>query len=582
MSSTELHFEASRSGLLTCGLGSLSLHSAYDPQSEADRFVQSALQADKKPGLVLLLGPCLGYLNAAVRARLPGAAIASIQYSDEFRGRGTETADAVFYFDREKSSAQNAAALSAFLPRVIGPDSVSGLALLEWPPASRAYPAEAALCAHILREVLDRYASEANTTKTFGRRWILNAVRSSVLIEKTAQLRPCASPLVVAAAGPSLESSLDTLEAWRGRFVLFAVSSALAALRARGWEPDLVVSSDGGSWSRFHLYPLAADRGTVLASPLTALPSAELYAGRPLLLLNQGFFPENELTELLGGALALGGDATVSGTALRLAALATSGPIIAAGLDLATFDVRSHCEPGGFDFLTRGRESRLCPSENLIFEREWPGLSPLEGAAPWRSSRSLSLYAAALSAEAPAFGAGRRLYRLEPSPLRLEGFRELDRAGLAELMAGRLTDSAGGPPNGAAFSAAAADKAGTQGSGARAPDSACAADAGQRLERAELFAFRDAPPEEERLLALRRRVGVWRAGVMAAGKSLGEGTVPEGPSSETALEIFRAVDMADWAAVRRALLRAERPEPLRTELLDSSMAFLDQIEGILR
>ena len=592
MSSSGLHFEASRCGLMTCGQGSLSLHSAYNPETEAQNFIARTLPEGKKPSLILILGPCLGYITAALKALEPRAETACIQYSRAFEGRESASADRSFYFDDSLEPGENARRLSAFLAELIGPDSVSGLALIEWPPAARAFPAEAGLCGLILRQTLDRYASEANTEKTFGRRWILNALRSSLLIERLAVLHRTAAPLVIAASGPSLDSALRQLSPYRGRFVLFAVSSALAALRARGWEPDLVVSTDGGNWSRHHLYPLGpepAGEKTILASPLTALPSSGLYAERPLLLLDQGFFPENELVPVFGGALDVGGDATVSGTALRTAALATDGPIITAGLDLASFDIRSHCVPNGFDALIAEDECRLNPGESIVFGREWPGLAPVEGAAPWRSSRALALYAGSLSAAAPGLCPG-RIFRLEPSPVQLEGFVPLYGAALATLMSDFPASE------GTADSGARA--AGTEGSGSKAKRG-CAGWPG-------LFTFRDAPPEEERKRFLRKRIGIWRAEVQAAAGLMRIGVLPSGQSraeaknpgagipdgamaagqrtaaqDSTALELFRAVDMPDWAASRRALLRGENPEPVRTNLLENTLAFLDEIEGRL-
>jgi hypothetical protein len=523
MKADDILFEPSRSGSPTCRLGSLSLHSAYDPALEAERFVSKAIEAERRPSLVILGGPCLGYLSSAVRKLHPGAFIVSLQYSPVFEGREVAQADASFYFGSEGPS------LASFLGRTLGEDSVSGVAYLDWPPAAQAFPAEAAEAETAVRSALDRFASEAATVKAFGRRWIANSCRSFLLAERLVGLRPTMAPIVVAASGPSLGRALEELAPFRGRFLLFAVSSSLAACRERGFEPDLVVATDGGPWSRHHLYPLA-QRRIPLAAPLSGLPSASLFRGLPLLLLNQGFFPENELTTALGASIALGGEATDSGTSLRLATLATEGPIIAAGLDLASFDIVSHASPNGFDALLRSGEGRECPAESAIFARERPAAPDLLAGGPWRSSRTLALYASALSAEAS--GNGGRLFRLCPSPLALKGFQPLAKGEIGELL--RIGFSHSQP----------------------------------------LFDPLPLVGEEARRGLLAQALDGWREEALRGSASLASGELP---ASAKARELFRSIDLPDWAASRRAVLKGESPEPVRSRLEKASLDFIDEL-----
>lgn len=524
MKADELIFEPSRSGSLTCRLGGLYLHSAYDPELEAERFVAQAIDPGRKPGLIILGGPCLGYLSSALHKLRPGASIVALQYSRAFEGREVAAADASFYFG------PGLPPLASFLERTLGEDSVSGVAYLDWPPAAQAFPAEAAEAEAAVRAALDRFASEAATVKTFGKRWIVNSCRSFLLAERLVSLCPGQAPIVVAASGPSLGQALAELEPFKGLFYLFAVSSALAACRERDFEPDLVVATDGGPWSRHHLYSLAGGR-IPLASPLSALPSADLFKGLPLLLLNQGFFPENELAAALGGGLALGGAATVSGTSLRIAGRATTGPIIAAGLDLASFDIVSHASPNGFDALVRRGEGRELPAETSVFERERPAAPELLGAGPWRSSRSLALYASALAGEAPSYEG--RLFRLCPSPLALEGFKTPTQAGVSELF-----DSSPSPS-------------------------------------APLFEPLPLIAEGERRRMLARAFAQWREEAVLGSATLAAGDLPE---SGIARELFRSIDLPDWAASRRAVLRAESPEPARARLVKTTLDFISELE----
>jgi len=516
-------FEPSRSGSPTCRLGSLYLHSAYDPAIEAERFVSKAIEPERRPSLFILGGPCLGYLSSAVRKLHPGASIVSLQYSAVFEGREVAEADASFYFGSRGPS------LASFLGRTLGEDSVSGVAYLDWPPAAQAFPAEAAEAEAAVRSALDRFASEAATVKAFGKRWIANSCRSFLLAERLVGLRPTMAPIVVAASGPSLGRALEELAPFRSRFLLFAVSSALAACRARGFEPDLVVATDGGPWSRHHLYPLA-ERRIPLAAPLSGLPSASLFRDLPLLLLNQGFFPENELTAALAASISLGGEATVSGTSLRLASLATEGPIVAAGLDLASFDIVSHASPNGFDALIRSGEGRQRPVETAIFARERPAAPDLLACGPWRSSRTLALYASSLASEAS--GNRGRLFRLCPSPLALKGFQPLAKGEIGALFQ----------------------------IGIARPE--------------PLFDPLPLIGEEARRGLLAQALEGWREEALRASVALASGELP---ASGKARELFRSIDLPDWAAARRAVLKGESPEPVRSRLEKATLDFIDEL-----
>lgn len=530
----ELAFQASRSGLICCRAGSLYLHSAYDPAKEAERFLDSVADG-RSPTCFIIAGPCLDYLSPAVRRRFGTVRIVSIQYDARFRdGRPRDVleggADAVWYPD-------GAVTREAFLEACLPGDALGGVVFLEWPPASQAYPLEAERTREAVKSVLDRLASSDATLKAFGRAWIWNACRNVLHIGSTLTATAADCPIVVAAAGPSLSEALRPLLPHRDRFLLFSVSSALAACRAAGLDPDLVVASDGGFWSRLHLYPLAG-QGSPVAMPLTASPSASLSARMPCLLLTQGNFPEPELAPLLGGGIAIPGHGTVSGTALRLAALLGRGPILVAGMDLASRGIVSHAAPHGFDPVTRDAQGRLSPLETLVQAREAP-LAPLAlSERPWRTSRSLTIYAEALGAEAllPPFAG--RLWRLSPSPVALAGYATLEarEADVDAFFAGLPSDV--------------------------------------RRPATGFLSERKPAPEASRRAALAREFERWRALASDACAALSAGALP---ASERACEFLKAVDLPWWAASCRAVASGEAAGPAARELEAGALAFVDEL-----
>jgi hypothetical protein len=520
----DLSIRPSRSGTPTCAAAGLWLHSRYDPRSEALRFAESEI-GSSKPSHVVLLGPCLDYLSTAVRSVLPSARIVSLQYSAFF-------AAAAIGFPDASWNPGSPISMGSFLDSALDEDAISGVAVLEWEPAARAFPAEALAAREALRISLDKLASSTATVKASGRLWIANACATFLLAERAWLATPTDIPILVAAAGPSLRRSLLEASRLGLRYATIAVSSALSACRAAGIEPDLVVATDGGYWSRLHLYPLVGE-SLPLASPLTALPSASIFRGTGLLPIDQGSFAESELLPALSPAIALPPHGTVSGTAIGLAARLTSGPIIAAGLDLASEGELDHARPHGFDPLREGSTSRIAPLESSSWSRVAESMPVALSEKPWRSSRSLTAYASALAQDSSALGG--RLYRVDPSPVPLRGFAGIPVAELGAFAKPRL---------------------------------------GSAMDHLELRAT-GLPPREERETFLRLRLAEWKELATSAAEGMRSGVLH---SSRLVTELLRSVDIVDYAAARRAILSGGEPKRAAIDLGRRCDIFLSGLE----
>jgi hypothetical protein len=517
-----LSLSASRSGTPTCRADDIWLHSPYDPEREALRFAESSLGSSRSSHL-LILGACLNYLSNALRSILPRARIIAVDYSSFFEGKTIGRSDASW-------NPGSGMSLDAFLDAAIDEDAVSGVSVIEWEPAARAFPEEAKLAKDAVRASLDRLTSSTATVKASGKKWISNACASFLLAERIAEPRRSTLPVLIAAAGPSLRESLASVSRIKSRFSTIAVSSALAACRSAGIEPDLVVSTDGGYWSRLHLYPLASESAT-LATPLTALPSASLYGRMALLLIDQGSFAESELLPALGPSMRLPPHGTVSGTALRLAARLTDGPIVAAGLDLASYGELDHARPHGFDPELSKDASRARPLEGRLWSRSLEGAPEALPEKPWRSSRALGAYASALALDARSLSG--RLFRLRPSPLSLPGFEAIDERGI-EALAGS-----------------------------------------ERASEGCRFTERPTPPRSRREAMLTERLASWRALAADASASMSRGSLPK---AALVAELLRSIDIVDYAAARRAILAGGDPKPAAEDLALRCDRFLSALE----
>jgi hypothetical protein len=264
-----------------------------------------------------------------------------------------------------------------------------------------------------------------------------NGLRNFLTVDRYCRPKPGSSPIVVAAAGPSLETALDALEPHRGRFRLWALASAAAACHRRGWKPELVASTDPGFWADRHFDSMVRTRPSrriSLAAHLTARIPPAVLGLCSLALVSPAEAPENDLSTAAGLPSVPGPSrGTSAADALALAASVCSGTVIAAGLDLASRDLRSHCRPYGFDAHVLRSERRLRPGLTLIWNREI-GAFP-ERLGNWRRGRAFDLYAGGLL---PCPGKG--ILRLFPSPVDVSGTLSLAPEDLPSVLSGAAVD----------------------------------------------------------------------------------------------------------------------------------------------
>jgi hypothetical protein len=162
----------------------------------------------------------------------------------------------------------------------------------------------------------------------------------------------------------------------RERAFILSSSSSLPALEARGLRPDLVISTDGGSWAPLHLFACvrnpsggtAAGRRLLAVNPCAAIPSQ--CGAFPFLVLNDGSLWQSLVLRELGiPSLVVPQRGTVTASALDLALNLSTGNIYLAGMDLSVRDIRSHARPYGFDHLLYGKATRLNPVYSQAFTR---------------------------------------------------------------------------------------------------------------------------------------------------------------------------------------------------------------------
>jgi hypothetical protein len=405
-----------------------ALHSRYNPSGEAEKYVHS-LGIPQTARILILIEPALGYSIPVLRAAFPDARIIALHVSDFFREHRAPGAD---------PSAQwfpsDGLPLERFLEREVGEREAAQIRLVEWRPALAAYGRAYARLLADTAAFIRRADAGARTVRAFGRRWFRNALKNLRLARNVARCRPTAAPCVVTGAGPSLEAALPRirdLRAESGAFIIATASSA-AALGASGLAPDLVITTDGGSWARLHLYEALRGRplrSCVLAASLNAALPAQC-AEVPLLILSDGSRWQRAVLERLGiPHIPLIQRGTVTAQALDLAFALTSGPVFIAGMDLANRDIRTHARPYAFDRLQEERATRLTPAYSARYER----------ARDLASGGSYGVYAGWFSGQLAAYP--KRLFTLGGNHRAFDGLPRMPTAERAATAAAETTRS---------------------------------------------------------------------------------------------------------------------------------------------
>lgn len=340
----------------------IALHSAYNPEIEAERFAQG-LDASFVPACVIVLEAALGHCLPFLRKKFPGAKIGVIRFCEDFKSRDKEW-DFALSLRKDASEKGASEPLSERLFLALGEEGLYKTLFYEWPPSARAWPEETRIAWQEIKAAAQKAKAVLATREHFGKRWLKNKIHFFERLQKTATLKKIKAPLVICASGPSLEEALPAIKAARKKIFLCALSSSATVLARFGLEPDLCMSCDGGWWAKKHLDIF---RKRLLNCPLAlateaALPACLFKTKTIVPLCYDDDALSKELFDALGvGCLFARRNGTVSGSALELFKSLSDGPIFFAGLDMQASKTRGHARPNALQTESEAKDFRLFP-----------------------------------------------------------------------------------------------------------------------------------------------------------------------------------------------------------------------------
>ena len=381
----------SKNGSLTCSKGTVSLHSKFNPEKEAERFV-SLIETSYIPSFIVITGPCLGYTEPFLRGRFRESKIIAIQYSTDFAEYSKQ-----WDYSFNLTNTSEAELICDKLFSLIGEEKLFSTLFISWKPSEKAWPEQAAALWNAFKALLSKAESVISTRAFFNRRWFLNSIRFFSSVKKTFIPGKTDKPIVITASGPSLGHSLPFLKKYRESFLLMAASSSIKPLVNNGLIPDYCITTDGGWWAKKHLEPLVHLISNGVSVPLILPPEAaiphELLDRGTIIPLNYADFPDESLfTNTKLPCLRGERNGTVSGTAAVLAMQLTSSSVFFCGLDLAPSKGYQHTQPNALELINCQKDNRLKPLETRCSASAFSGGASLTIYRNWFSSRNESFY----------------------------------------------------------------------------------------------------------------------------------------------------------------------------------------------
>jgi hypothetical protein len=433
-----LEIVTARSGQPTARVKGTHLHSPYDPEKEARRFLRRSI-GQRNPSTILLLGAGLGYLYREMTRSFPAAGLVVVFYHEAvWKSFAPALPPGTYWHPGESVT------VLQFLRSRIHELEAEGLAVVEWPSSARVFPEESLRANRALRQLFREIRGTLVTTAALGRRWLRNSLANFLGID---EIFPPVSadtgkgPTVIAAAGPSLQEGIDFLAAYRDKIGLWALPSSLDFLLSRDLVPDTVVLTDPSYYAFTHLR-CARDHRLHLTMPLSAARGSWRISARVSLVSQETPVERVLLAEAGVPAPAVPAQGTVAATALLLALGRQRGPVIFAGLDFCYRDILSHVRPNNFENWLAPKSNRLACLHHQLFALA-AEQAPARGGRN-RGTLALDTYAGWFAEIGSADGGRKRIYRLHPSDIELPGINGISETELERLIRSGKSSSAGG------------------------------------------------------------------------------------------------------------------------------------------
>jgi hypothetical protein len=224
----------------------------------------------------------------------------------------------------------------------------------------------------IVHHFVSRKEVNTATLKKFGKLWVRNLIRNLTILPTAMDVGVLSGifgdyPVLLLAAGPSLDNVLPYMDELQKRFIIVAVDTSAAAIMNAGYLPDFTVVVDPQYWNTRHLDRIDLSK-TILMSE-SSTNSGIFRKNHNKMFFCGSLFPLGIFIEKYGGSKKrLGAGGSVATTAWDFCRLISSGHLFCGGLDLGFPENKTHFHGSFFEERFHTFTSRITPSEDYTFK----------------------------------------------------------------------------------------------------------------------------------------------------------------------------------------------------------------------
>ena len=205
------------------------------------------------------------------------------------------------------------------------------------------------------------------TLEKFGKLWVKNTcknLKKSFFSQGITQYKNCAKniPFLILAAGPSLQDILPHLKEIKNKAIIVCVDTALRFCIKYNVEPDFIVLTDPQYWAYKHIDGIKSP-SSILITESAVYPSVFRFLCKKIICCKSNFPLEHYFDSFRSekGTLVAGG--SVASTAWNFAQYAGASEIYVSGLDLAFVNKQTHIKGSTFEQATHTTSKRIATAE---------------------------------------------------------------------------------------------------------------------------------------------------------------------------------------------------------------------------
>ncbi|MBQ3670602.1 MAG: motility associated factor glycosyltransferase family protein [Treponema sp.] len=373
----------SKTGLQIPCHNTVSFHSKYNPEKEAETF---AAQFSQTSRFFVILGICGAYHLLALKKKFPAAKIIAVEES-------REDIDFLSHIPQVESLEKNkdfvltdCAGLQAALLRTYKPQLHGNLIISSIRQWENTFNESAKKARDIIAATIKLISADYSVQSHFGKIWqkniFGNLALSSRIKQNVAEMLhevPTEKTAAIIAAGPTLDETSSVLKDKRTEFFVIATDTAYTSLCARSIQPDAVVSVDGQMISHAHFFN-DTSKNTLFVFDLCANHSAakKVLKSGARLIFSQSKHPLAQYASQYTGKNSFipieTGSGTVTIAAASFAILCGFTKLRFFGADFSYLNGKSYTKNTYLDTVYREHETRIHTTETsfdrLLFRTE--------------------------------------------------------------------------------------------------------------------------------------------------------------------------------------------------------------------